>query len=85
MARPATFRCVTRDVEELTFLFTLGTFLWQHGCSEDKPTFATFPICLIALWTDISSEPFVCGVPAMGAFIFFAFILQGSSYLFPLF
>ena len=81
MARPATFRRVARDVKEFTFLFTLRTYLWKHGCGEDKSTFPTFPICLIALWTDISSEPLVCGVTAMGTFIFFAFILQGLCLL----
>jgi hypothetical protein len=76
MARTAALRSVACDVEEFTFLFTFRTFLWQHGCSEDKPALATFPICLITLGTDISGKPSVCGVPAMGAFIFSFIILH---------
>lgn len=76
MARTAALRGVACNVEEFTFLFTLRTFLWQHGCSEDKSALATFPICLITLGTDISGKPHVCGVPAVGAFIFSFIILH---------
>ena len=84
MARPATLRRVTSDVEEFAFLLTSRARLWWHCCGEDKSALATFPICLIALWTDISSELPVCGVSAVGAFIFFLVILHvfTSSFIF---
>ena len=76
MARPTTLRRVTSDVEELAFLLTSRARLWWHCRGEDKSALATFPICLIALWTDVSGELPVCGVPAVGAFISFLFILH---------
>jgi hypothetical protein len=76
MTWASTLRCVTCDVEEFAFLFTLWAFLWQHSSGEDKSALATFPICLIALGTDISGEPSVCSVPAVGAFIFSPIILH---------
>lgn len=76
MAGPAALRRVTRDVEEFTFLFTSRACLWWHYCGEDKSTLATFPICLIALRTDISGELTVCGVSAVSTFISFFFILH---------
>ena len=76
MARAAALRRVTSDIEKLTFFFTCRTFLWQQSPSEDKSTLPTFPICFIALWTNISGEPSICRESAVGAFIFFLFILH---------
>ena len=82
MARAAALRRVTSDVEEFAFLLTSRTRLWWHYCGEDKSALATFPIRFIALWTNISGEPSVCGVPAVGAFIFFLLILHVLNLLF---
>jgi hypothetical protein len=76
MSRPAALGCVTRDVEEFTFFFTFRTFLWQHGCSENKSTLAALPVGLIALGTDISSEPAFCRVAAVSTFIGIFLILH---------
>lgn len=82
MAGAATLWCIARDVEEFTFLITSRACLWQHGGSKDKSTLTAFPIGFMALGTDISCEPTVCGVSAVSTLISLFFILRSLRLLF---
>ena len=56
MARPATFRRITGDIEESTFFLALLTDLRRSGRCDGVATVAALPISQVAARTDIPSE-----------------------------
>jgi hypothetical protein len=64
---PTTFRRITGDVEEITFLFAFWADIGGKSCSDEESTLTTFPVSLATLGTDISDKLARCRIPAQGA------------------
>jgi hypothetical protein len=78
MAWATTFRNVAGNVQEITFLLTLWTYIRWRNSRDDKAAFAAFPEGLTALGADISSELTVGSVTTVGTHIFLLFVFHSS-------
>jgi len=56
MARTATFRRITGDVEEIALLMAIGTDLRGSGRSDGVSTVVALPVGQAAIWTNIPDE-----------------------------
>ena len=83
MTRPATFRGVTGDVEEIAFLMALGTDLGRSGGCDGISTVVALPVGQAATWTDIPGKFTYRGVTTQGTlhFSLFLFHLFASSFV----
>ena len=76
MARTATFRRITGDVEEIALLMAIGTDLRGSGRCDGVSTFVALPVGQAAIWTNIPDE-FTCRrVATQGTLHFSLFLLH---------
>jgi hypothetical protein len=56
MARTATFRGITGDVEEIALLMAIGTDLRGNGRRDSVSAVVALPVGQAAIWTNIPDE-----------------------------
>ena len=76
MARTATFRGVTGDVEEIGLLMAFGTDLRGSGRCDGISTAVALPVGQAATWTNIPDKFTFRGVTTQGTLHFSLFLLH---------
>jgi hypothetical protein len=71
MPGASAFRGIAGDIEKIALFIALRACVRRRGSRDEKSALGTFPIRLVALWTDIPFEFSIGGIAAERTRIFF--------------